>query len=75
MMYALCTWCGFGGWEYDGIWLEDGILEAKGFSHTRSKTEYMKWDFNATTQKERDVRLVRRVVPKKDIFRYLWSML
>jgi hypothetical protein len=34
----------------------------------------MKCDFSATTQ-EGDVRLDSRVVPKKDIFRYLGSML
>jgi hypothetical protein len=27
-------------------------LEAKGFSFSRSKTEYMKCDFSATTQEE-----------------------
>jgi hypothetical protein len=34
----------------------------------------MKCDFSATTQKG-DVRLDGHVVPKKDIFRYLGSML
>jgi hypothetical protein len=48
-------------------------LEAKGFS--RSKTEYMKCDFSATTQEEGDVGLNGQVVPKKDIFHYLGSML
>jgi hypothetical protein len=51
------------------------ILEAKGFRLSMSKTEYMKCDFGATTQKEGDVRLDGQVVPKKDIFRYLESML
>jgi hypothetical protein len=37
--------------------------------------EYMKYDFSATTQEEEDVRLDSQVVPKKDIFRYLGSML
>jgi hypothetical protein len=32
-------------------------LEAKGFRLSRSKTEYMKCDFGATTQEEGDVRL------------------
>jgi hypothetical protein len=50
-------------------------LEAKGFRLGRSKTEYKKCDFSATTQKKRDVRLDGQVVPKKDIFRYLGSML
>jgi hypothetical protein len=51
------------------------ILEAKGFRLSMSKTEYMKCDFGATTQKEGDVRLDGQVVPKKDIFRYLELML
>jgi hypothetical protein len=50
-------------------------LEAKGFRLSRSKTEYMKCDFSATTQEEDDVRLDGQVVPKKDTFRYLGSML
>jgi hypothetical protein len=37
--------------------------------------EYMKCDFFATTQEEGDIRLDGRVVPKKDSFRYLGSML
>jgi hypothetical protein len=49
-------------------------LKAKKFRLSRSKTEYMKCDFSATTQ-EGDVRLDSQVVPKKDIFRYLGSML
>jgi hypothetical protein len=51
------------------------ILEAKGFRLSRSKTEYMKCDFSATTQEEEDVRLDGQVVPKKDTFCYLGSML
>jgi hypothetical protein len=35
----------------------------------------MKCDFSATTQEEEDVRLDDQVVPKKDTFRYLGSML
>jgi hypothetical protein len=50
-------------------------LETKNFSLSKSKTEYMKCDFNATTQEEGDVRLDGQVVPKKDTFRYLGSML
>jgi hypothetical protein len=50
-------------------------LEAKYFRLSRSKMEYMKCDFSATTQKEGDVRLDGQVVPKKDTFRYLGSML
>jgi hypothetical protein len=50
-------------------------LEAKVFSLNRSKTECMKCDFCATTHEEGDVRLDGQVVPKKDIFCYLGSML
>jgi hypothetical protein len=49
-------------------------LEAKGFRLSMSKTEYMKCDFSATTQEEWDVRLDGQMVPQKDIFRYLGSM-
>jgi hypothetical protein len=35
----------------------------------------MKCDFSAITQEEGDVRLDGQVVPKKDTFRYLGSML
>jgi hypothetical protein len=50
-------------------------LEAKCFRLSRSKAEYMKCDFSATTQEEGDVRLDSQVVPKKDTFHYLGSML
>jgi hypothetical protein len=50
-------------------------LEPKGFRLSMSKTEYMKCDFSATTQEEGDDRLNGQVIPKKDTFRYLGSML
>jgi hypothetical protein len=50
-------------------------LEAKCFSLSRSKTEYIKCDFSAITQEEGDVRLDGQVVLKKDTFLYLGSML
>jgi hypothetical protein len=50
-------------------------LEAKGFRLSRFKIEYMKYNFSATTHEEWDVRLDGQVVPKKDTFRYLGSML
>jgi hypothetical protein len=50
-------------------------LKVKCFRLSRSKTEYMKYDFSATTQDEGDVRLDGQVVTKKDTFRYLGSML
>jgi hypothetical protein len=49
-------------------------LETKGFRLSRSKTKYMKCDFSPTTQEE-DVRLDGQMVPKKDNFHYLGSML
>jgi hypothetical protein len=50
-------------------------LEAKGFRLSRSKTEYIKCNFSATTQEEGDVRLDGQVVYKKYTFCYLGSML
>jgi hypothetical protein len=50
-------------------------FKAKSFSFNRFKMKYMKCDFSATTQEERDVRLNGQVVPKKDTFCYLRSML
>jgi hypothetical protein len=50
-------------------------LEAKYFMLSRSKTEYMKCNFSATTQNEGNVRLDGQEVPKKDTFRYLGLML
>jgi hypothetical protein len=37
--------------------------------------KYMKYDCSATTRKEGDVRLDGQVVPKKENFRYMGSML
>jgi hypothetical protein len=37
--------------------------------------EYMKCDFSATTQEDGDIRFDGPVVPKKDTFRYLRSIL
>jgi hypothetical protein len=50
-------------------------FKAKGFRLSRSKIEYMKCDFSATTQEEGDVRHDGQVLAKKDTFRYLGSML
>jgi hypothetical protein len=50
-------------------------LEEKSFRLSRSKIEYIKCDFNTTTQEEGDVRLDGQVLPKKDIFHYLGSIL
>jgi hypothetical protein len=43
-------------------------LEAKYFRLNMSKTEYMKYDFSATTQEEGDIRLDGQMVPKKTPF-------
>jgi hypothetical protein len=50
-------------------------FEAKGFRLSRSKMEYLKCDFSATTQEEGDVRLDGQVISKKDTFRYFGLML
>ena len=55
------------------LWQE--TLESKGFRLSRTKTEYMRCDFGTTTQEEEDISLEGQVVPRKDIFRYLGSML
>jgi hypothetical protein len=50
-------------------------LESKGFRVSRTKTEYMRCDFGNATHEEGDVSLEGQVVPTKDTFRYLRSML
>jgi hypothetical protein len=50
-------------------------LEAKCFRLIRSKIEYMKCDFSAMGYEDGDVSLDGQVVPKKDTFCYLGSML
>ena len=55
------------------LWRE--TLESKGFRLSITKTEYMRCDFGTTTRKEKDISLKGQVVPRKDIFRYLGSML
>ena len=50
-------------------------LESKCFRLGRTKTEYMRCDFGGVVQEEGDVSLEGQVVPKKDTFRYLRSML
>jgi hypothetical protein len=42
-------------------------LETKGFRLIRSKTEYMKCDFSATTQEEGDVRLQKNGDINEDV--------
>ena len=55
------------------LWRE--TLESKGFRLSRTKTEYMKYDFGTTTRLEEDINLEGQVVSRKDTFRYLGSML
>jgi hypothetical protein len=51
-------------------------LESKGFRLSRTKTEYMRCGFSTTTRKkEEEVSLDGQVVPRKDTFQYLGSML
>ena len=51
-------------------------LESKGFSLSRTKTEYMRCGFSTTRhEEEEEVSLDGQVVPQKDTFRYLGSML
>ena len=38
-------------------------------------SEYMRCDFGTTTQEKEDISLEGQVVPRKDTFRYLGSML
>ena len=55
------------------MWRE--TLESKGFRLSRTKTEYIRCDFDTTTHEEADVNLEGQIVPKKDTFRYLRSVL
>ena len=50
-------------------------LESKGFRLSRTKTEYMMYDFSMTMHEAGDVSLDGQVVPQKDTFRYLESIL
>ena len=50
-------------------------LESKGFRVSRTKTKYMRCDFGNAAHEEEDVSLEGQMVPKKDAFRYLGSML
>jgi hypothetical protein len=50
-------------------------LESKDFRVSRIKTEYMRCDFGNVAHEEGEVSLEVQVVPKKDTFRYIGSML
>ena len=47
------------------LWRE--TLESKGFRLSRTKTEYMRCDFDSTTQEEKDISLEGQVVIPFDI--------
>jgi hypothetical protein len=51
------------------------MLESKGFRLSRTKIEYMRYNFSATRHEEGDVSLDGQVVAKNDTFRYLGSIL
>ena len=42
---------------------------------SKTKTEYIRYDFGEVVQEKGDVSLEGQVMPKKDIFQYLGSML
>jgi hypothetical protein len=50
-------------------------LESKSFRLSRTKTEYMRYQFSGENSDDGDVCLDGRVVPMNDTFRYLRSML
>ena len=50
-------------------------LELKGFRLSRTKTEYMRCEFRDVRSEDGDVTLAGQVVPRRDTFRYLGSML
>ena len=50
-------------------------LESKGFRLSRTKPEYMRCRFSSTRHEEGEVSLDGQVVPERDTFRYLGSML
>jgi hypothetical protein len=50
-------------------------LESKGFRLSRTKTEYMMYQFSGENLDDGDVSLDGRTVPMNDTFRYLGSML
>jgi hypothetical protein len=58
-------------WKLE-LWQE--TLESKSFRLSRTKPKYMTCNFSTSTHEE-DVSLKRKVMPRKDTFRYLGSML
>ncbi|XP_026419698.1 uncharacterized protein LOC113315650 [Papaver somniferum] len=50
-------------------------LESKGFRLSRTKTEYPKWDFDETGLDDGELLLDGQIVPRKESFRYMGSMI
>ncbi|XP_026377905.1 uncharacterized protein LOC113272249 [Papaver somniferum] len=50
-------------------------LESKGFRLSRTKTEYLKCDFDGTGTDDGELLLDGQIVPRKESFRYLGSMI
>ncbi|XP_026396068.1 uncharacterized protein LOC113290700 [Papaver somniferum] len=50
-------------------------LEAKGFRLSRTKSEYLKCDFDETGTEDGELLLDGQIVPRKESFRYLGSMI
>ncbi|XP_070029244.1 uncharacterized protein [Nicotiana sylvestris] len=56
------------------VWRQ--TLESKGFKLSRCKTEYQECKFSAESRKVgRDMKLGSQVIPKRDNFKYLGSMI
>ena len=62
-------------WVYRILELWRQTLESKGFRLSRTKTEYMRCEFSGVKSEDEDITLAGQVVPRKDTFRYLGSML
>jgi hypothetical protein len=65
------SWTGFN--RKLELWRQ--TLELKGFRLSKTKNEYMRCGFTTTRHKEEEVSLGGQVVPQKDTFRYLGSIL
>jgi hypothetical protein len=51
------------------------LLESKGFRVSRTKTEYMRYDFSSVGCEDKEVSSEGQIVSKRKTFRYLGSML
>ena len=50
-------------------------MDSKGFRLSRTKTEYMRYDFSGVGCKEGKVSIEGQIAPKRGTFRYPGSML